>query len=556
MLFFRSIAFIFLLICTQCFAASSLDNSAKKCVNTTYSIEVEKQLPFLWFFAERDILDPINIQSAKTGGDPLRLIELVYRLEYWGCQRAKNNDDSAEVFFNEAKKLVDFIIDKYQPALRDDKNLYIHYKNSHNEIKAGWWSAMDGFLVPLVLENSSIIFDDAKYRIAAKKAFYSVSRPVNSGGSVWWVGGKSDVAWLSEYSWPEMTEKDEYWVLNGHLYALQALKLYAMLTKDLYADNLYEAAFMGTVTKINQFNSMRHWTLYMLNPKTINQTHYVIFEKLLFDSLFLLTNNSFFKEHAQIRINKLKASTPINMIKRNDGIFEVTLLRATPPHPYNIDMYRTELKCYDVYGEKVIDEFSLKLEQQFLVAHSDKEPKKCDVYAHVREGLAVFLFSTSDLNIKSGLVLSTPDFSVKYDAVKKYERNFEIDPNLVNIDRGELNIEVHNKSFDQTNGLFGFDMDVSERVNFGVVITDSAGKEFFRYYPALERGKNLVILSPLGFNNIEEAVLPFKKIDLHIYTGNQNKRIYGRIGNIFFSKNATDLSAYIKKLAPIYTPHE
>jgi hypothetical protein len=291
----------------------------------------------------------------------------------------------------------------------------------------------------------------------------------------------------------------------------------------------------------------------MLNKLTINQTHYLIFEKMQFDSLYAITKDIFFKHQAKLRSDLLKSVTPINVVLRN-GYYELVLLRATPPHPYNIDMYRTQLQCLDKNKKLIINQFSEHQRQQFLFAKSDKEPSECFVYAHPGKGLSSLLFKTSEFNLSQGLVKFEPKFSVKHDAIKKSQNNFEIDPQISKIDRGEIGFQE--VKIDKINELFGFDVNISTKANMGIVITDSLGNEFFRYYPALEKGQNLVILSPLGFDGIEKASFPLNKIDFHIYTHNQNNKIYVNIGKTFVSGDALALRGYVSNLPGIYTPHD
>lgn len=290
--------------------------------------------PFVWLGGPAEV--NANFQKDLDYGDPLRVTTLL--LDEW----IRNRDEKT------IAPLVDKVVDKWR-LLEPEGGLY--YTFPYEGLAPGWWSGMDSWAFPMLLIGLWQETGRQDYKRIADKLIQRAARNVGDGGTVW---RDSKGCWFSEYSWKNMKAEDEYNVLNGHLYALQAVKMIAQALHDERLNDLYKCGLEGTKARSAQFLLEDKWALYMLRPATINPTHYLIYETMQFDALAYLDDDPFFKEQAAIRRRLLTRHFPIN-VRKIDGEQYLSFSMISAPHPYVIDTYPIRIDCSDGVGRQVFE---------------------------------------------------------------------------------------------------------------------------------------------------------------------------------------------------------
>lgn len=558
------------LLCTRGFSQTELVSPTPAAMLASVARPSIEILPFKWFFsAPEKQLSEEHFEVVKQTGDPLRLTELAYRLMLLGYNEPLHRSAA----YARGRQVLDHLIKDYQPAERSDTQLKLKYRFATDKLAPGWWSAMDGFLLPLVLLDAAMVTGEERYRVAAKKAFTSISRPVSDGGSVF--RNAKTGCWLSVYTWTNMTQAEEYYVLNGHLYALHALYLYAQQSGEPAAHELFDCALKATESNLPRFRRPTvDWAYYMLTPPTINQTHYVIFEMMQFNSLTSLTGSKIFKSESDYRSRVLQKQHGLVFERLESGQEVGTIFPKTAaPHPYNIDTYSIRLNCFDAVGEKLNPLRQSKGEDvdesgrtRFATVQTATIPEVCTVESLTGDN-AIELFSVKPRPVDRNGGRDFPNYKLTaiHDAELREGRLVRIrssynaspeDPAHYSNHQGR--IIVKDISINAISEIFGIEMFPERAVNIGVGLIDSTGREFFRYYPALRSAsQNLVLLSPLGFDGVQEAKLPFTGLNIYVYTPIETVPDFSiGLGEIWTTSDAGVLREKLLRLHKTYIPHD
>lgn len=246
---------------------------------------------------------------------------------------------------DEARKFADGMIAKYSllaPAPT------LSYPDAHKIMPENWYSGMGNLFLPFMLLDLGDRTGDAKYTEAAVNLFESSIREVREGGVVI---RDDEGCHLVEYAHPAVPYDKTFFVLNGHLLALQSLLI--LQTHDETREKakaLYDCARQKTQAVAAAFRG-DGYPYYQLNPKEVNQISYLIFEMLQFRSLFEMTKDSFYKDEAAFRENILRKAYPIVYRKKGDA-FEYLVSLVSFPHPYALETFNTSLRCAGTATDK------------------------------------------------------------------------------------------------------------------------------------------------------------------------------------------------------------
>jgi hypothetical protein len=395
------------------------------------------------------------------------------------------------------------------PNLTNDGVVYRwNYNRSYKNHGPGWWSGMATFLGTAVLVAAYESFNDTKYLDFARRALHSALRSPEQGGSIWREGKK---CWISEYSWEGMKQSDEFYVLNGHLFGLQALKMVADALQDEEAESAYRCAVRGTAARVGAF-ILPNWSLYMLNKPTIDPLHYVIFELSQFESLFTMTREPMFAEEASRRRALFASLFPIFFDPQTN---DLVVSRIGAPHPYFIDIYDNQISCMLNDGSKWTSarfprsDVSI-VDRGIIRVRPPSVPKNCD-FVSFMGNQPVTLYSAAPVRvlIKDGAPLEIKTaLSANYDASLTKDRRVTISPKIQqpagpdNYQSTKATITLSGDLNLLPTELFGVELISSRRASLGVSLSDTAGRSVFRYYPAIEANiKTQILLSLLGFDD-------------------------------------------------------
>lgn len=505
--------------------------------------------PYIWFYAEIDNSDE-GFQQQLDYGDPLRITTLL--LQDWLA-----NGDLARIDRRIAKVVSKWSL--HEPEGR------LSYTFKYGRLPAGWYSGMDSWSFPMLLAGLWQETGRPEYRNLAKKLIAQASRDVPRGGTVWRNGNH---CWFSEYAWDGMSAAEEFHVLNGHLYALQSIKMLALALGDARLDSLYRCGVRGTKAHAVQFLGKRRWPLYMLNPETINQTHYVIYETMQFDALHELDSDPFFEEQAAARRNILQAHFPVYF--RMSGDARSLMLSAVgAPHPYQIDTYPLTLRCTDgVITEShslphPTDSKTPLIRRAMLNVPTRLDPNgtTCRVTSeYIGQRLMLYELRPRPFvgQAQPGTDLVTSHDAL-FDAYLADDGSVVIDPKRRHspVDapdsyldtQGRLVLTVKNPASLSPDGFLGFEFDSDGPLNLGVMI-NSNGRDFFRYYPATQPGnRTLVLLSPLGFDGGEQ-IDNIDRVTVFFYTDKQYQTVRLRPKRLTLFRNQVELHAYFSRIDP------
>jgi hypothetical protein len=506
--------------------------------------------PYVWIYSDLDNSEA-GFQAQLDYGDPLRVTTLL--IQHWTERR--------DIATTAAR--LDKVIAKWNLLAPDPR---LTYTFAYGRLPAGWWSGMDSWSFPMLLVGLWQETGDARYRTLAERLVATASKPVLEGGTVW---RQTSGCWLSEYAWQGMAESDEFYVLNGHLYGLQAIKLMADALHDPALEALYRCGVIATKARSAEFLLGDKWALYMLGPKTINQVHYVIYETMQFDALYALDPDPFFKEQAALRRDLLKRHFPVH-IRRQDGKVWLSLSAVGPPHPYAVDTHALEVHCTDGARRTShalthpTDTSRPVHEVAMLNVEVDLDPANtlCRVDAEY-VGKRFTLYETPARRAPDGVpspgaahpyasqaildALEQPDGSVLVDPARRY--GAPTDPDTYLDTQGRLVLTPSSPVPWSVDQLLGFDFESDGQLAIGVTVT-SNGREYFRYYPKTRAGaRSLILLSPLGFDGGEQ-ISSVERIVIYFYTDQQTVPVRLRPGQLRLFASSVELQAYFRQYMP------
>ncbi len=527
------------------------DDAAKTDAQTRPILQSKTEVlrPYVWFYADFDNSDA-GFQAQLDFGDPFRVTTLM--IQDWIAHR-----DLARI-----DRRIDAVVAKWH---LDREGGRLSYAFDYGKLKAGWYSGMDSWSFPMLLVGLWQETGRAEYRALAEKLIRDVARDVEAGGTVW----RSDAGcWFSEYAWTGMTRDDEFHVLNGHLYSLQSVRMMATALNDAELAKLYRCGVQAVKTRSSVFLGGGAWPLYMLNPRTINQTHYIIYETMQFDALHLLDPDPFFREQATARREVLQRHFPVYARKVGDT-HRLTLSVIGAPHPYSVDTYALELECSD--GSHVerhslpnpTDTKKAVIARAMLDTPTALDPGKASCRVNSEYVGHRFVLYEAPVRILSDELRPGTDVSFSRDALFN---SWTPDAERVVVDPSRR----HNPpdapdTYLDTQGrlvltpdapipfghedLLGFEFDADGPLQLGVII-HSQGRDFFRYYPATRAGdRTLVLLSPLGFDD-GARIASVDRVTFFFYTDKQAGPVTLTPGRLTVFRNAVELYEYFRLRDP------
>lgn len=516
-----------------------------------FAVDRQVMKPFVWFFADFDNTEA-GFDAQLAYGDPLRTTTLV--LQDW-LQRG----DLATTRSRVEKMVANWQLD--QP---DGK---LSYTFAYGRLPADWWSGMDSWSFPMLLVGLWQEKGDARFKTIADNLIASAKRDVLDGGTVW---RQDSGCWFSEYAWDSMSEDDEFYVLNGHLYALHAIKMLANATEDTAMDDLYQCGLRATKARAAEYAMGTQWALYMLHPKVINQTHCVIFETMQFDALGLLDPDPFYAEEAAKRRDLLQRYFPVR-IRTGGGGNQLELSALGAPHPYSIDTYALHADCTDgtVRERHAMpdpeDTRTPILDRFFLHVPTALDPAstRCRVESEY-VGYRHNLFDMSPITLAGPIGPGRPfafDIDVLLDAYTTGPESVVIDPDRrvstpgdppTYLDtQGRLVLTPASPLTWDADELLGLEFAADGELAIGVTIV-SDGLEYFRYYPRTPAsGKTLVLLSPLGFDG-GQNIRNVEKLTFFVYTDQQPGPVAVTSPRLLKFANQVELYEYFKAMNPTF----
>ena len=538
-----------LLVACAAAVSCSWVGSTRGSANVLLHAHTDVAKPFVWLYPDCDD-EASGFQARLEGGDPLQATTIATAC--W----LKTRDIAL------AEQRVEQIIEKWQ---LDEPGKFLDYKYAYNGLKPGWRSGMDSYSFPLLLVSVWQETGNDRYLQLARRLLDHAGKDVTDGGLVW---RETNGCWFSEYAWDGMTADDEYHVLNGHLYALQAVRMIAEAIRDQELHSLYECGLAATKARAEEFKIGTQWARYMLRPSTINPVHYLIIETMQFDAMVRLDPDSFYAEQAALRRNLLNKYFPVRFVAGEDGS-RLWLSALGAPHPYWIDTYPLYLTCRDgaiteVHAIRQPRDESAPLQQRvFLDAPTELDPDKAVCRVESRyAGHAQMLYESPVLVLREpvapGRYLDA-SIAASLDAQLMDSGEVLIDPKPTftvppaptsYLDtQGRLTFTLESPVQWPDEGLIGFEFSTDGSLSLGVVVT-SSGKQYFRYLPPVHASERaVVLLSPVGFNG-GDGISNVENLVIFFYTDKQERPVMLKYPRLVSFANQAELYRYISTVAP------
>lgn len=516
---------------------------------------IDKYTPFFWgYTANDDFFKDANLLNSTSYFHPLDIGRKALFAIHVGV---KENDST---LLGYGKKYLDFLLD-YPYVKKDSTSIVYKYSFAHNEFVAGeWWSGMANSVIALAFLEGYEAFEDTVYFENFQKAINGVIELVEDGGSA--IEFANGERWYQEYVDTNRNSENSYFVLNGFLFSLLAIDIIAEKTEqEVYFDAYNQGVNAFLLLKDKFITGNGYWTNYMLNPLTIESTHYSIYDVLLFKSLLTCTYNSVFDDEILKRQNILLSEYPIYKKEtRHNTVFLFSSIG--PPHPYWIDTYQVELRYYS--GDSLMKKHCLP-EKDFAIPIINRAFLLDTFSIGEIDNVGVFaLYNSDTLNlykVSVDRIKRIEDFkaiSCKYDKLTMLNMKMEDDSklNLIMPDdffdefsRGTIRLLFKNALDVNKNRLFGLTFQAARSIdNMMITLIDGDGNSATRYYIAPKPDEpNLLLFNKLGFKNIESLncndISEFR-IDVYAKNSKESDDIAISLGDFICFENNFQLFEY------------
>lgn len=552
-----AVVYLAWLVGTNVLASPGTGLSEKALITPLTGLDEKVAKPFA---GSKKKLDEVEDGDYLEGGHPLKAVMRTFSLLYHGGDSGNPNKFERDGYLRRARSIIDYLLVEWEPAQRGGGGVRLGYGFEYRGNAPGWWSGMVDAQFALILEVAAEYFGDEDYRTAMKASLHRVLKSPGEGGITW--SGESG-CWFSEYAWPNIKQDEEYYVLNGHLYALQALLMLYDLYPDPSLEKALDCAQRGTIAKGEEFfPGDGKWPLYMLDEPTINMVHYVIFEASQFDALAALTGNPEYTKQADRRRSVLAEQYPVVWWRDDGGRIRLLFSLLGAPNPYGADTFAVEITCSLADGSPVVFSERRPLdktvpfgERSFAVAMADTLPDKCSVVSH-DEGDTMLMHASQPVELRSGSLRAekvksvVPCCDVRFDEA---EEGLVIDP-AVSARPDTPGHYLNNQGrvswdFSAKRGevwVIGVEVFPGENIKAGVMFSCN-GTTSFRYAPKLTGGKeNLILLHWLGFPKSDDLVC-IDRVTFFVFTSGveTEEPISLRIGRTLAFANRRQLQEFL-----------
>jgi len=398
------------------------------------------------------------------------------------------------------------------------KDNTFRYNFDHDNLKAGWWSGMANSAIMLGLTYANEVYGIENDEIT-RKLIINLTTDYTKGGSLKSIDSESH--WIFEYAWPKMEGSSFKSVLNGFMFTLVCIETANQIKPNPVLDDLFAKGLNGLKKEMNQYYFDNYnWTKYSLIP-SIEAPHYAVYVIILLESLNEISKKEWITLNLARRRDILKNSYRIDI----SGTHKKHLLFSLvgPPHPYWLDTHPIKIKLYFDDG-RVIEKKSfpprdffqhiskrgfmdyqlgpkemerlIKLSvianysglEQVLYSISKEELEYVDDKDFYAKEISSKIWANYDGKFKDNKVLINPED--RYDSLTDDYRNniahILIQPNQYQV----LSENEHLVLKFQT------DFDIATHK---IVLYTEEGGVYKRTYIPIKRGKNTIIINPIGF---------------------------------------------------------
>jgi len=491
-----------------------------------YDFEVSPSVsdcsPIHWGISKEVVLESFNDSTLFKSKHPLSL----GRHAFFALKHGAESNDS--VLLSIGKTYLNLLENEYLKIGSDSTCIYA-YEFDHHSFKSGeWWSAMANSVIALAQLKAFNLYGDSSYYHSFNRSFNAIVAPTSNGGCA--LALAPNASWYLEYADSNATIDNSYFVLNGFLFVLTNIKQMEKLLPQKRLENAYDRGVEAFKLKQNAFFYQNYpWTYYMLNPQTIESVHYAIFDMLLFKALFQLDANSVWKDEVMKRSNLIHENYPLELYEsENDEVLFFSQVGV--PHPYWVDTYTSYIRVHFKNTEdKVIllnkpRQTDIRLADRAFYVEKDvqNEISGYEMFSiYAKDTFLLYGVKGSLKPTSNGIKSSESSSSFKvYQGAKVDSKTNAFIPLVENspLVRASLSADIDPNKLDSSIYLA-----LKAKANFKVksvrmtLLTHLGSAE--RYYePITSNEDNLMVVSPIGFKNIDNIDLSsVKAFRLDIY---------------------------------------
>lgn len=425
---------------------------------------------------------------------------------------------------------------------------------------------------PTIMLASQMIYEvtgNKRWDKFVKKLSEYIYSDVKNGGFTLYFkdSNNGQSAWPLEYANTESTVENGIFVLNGSLVGYLGILIMADVTED---EDLAAYAKQVKNTYKDYFQKYHYnnydWSYYSLNPLTVNQPHYMIFEKQLFNAIKNLDGDSMIQNEIEYRENALKSILEPQFKKIGNQTFFL-IRRASAPHPYLIDIYQTRIEFLDK-DNHVIETYHNSIsgksknnklrfqEGEFLAGAVPEDAVSYRIFAEKTAEVEEKLFE-DEIAAKERKTVETYDIlpDAFFDSKLIHSNEILISSSLSEKTEGRISYTFPVPVNCSQENYYGIELNNLSENTFGVgcILYDSKGNSVKRSYTKLLPGKNLILLSEIGFSGIDKMV-DLKDIVLRIYTNNEREDSLISTGKVYIFNDLFELKDYQDKSEYTITP--
>lgn len=476
--------------------------------------------PFFWGYNKNTIKSTFKDSTIFKEFHPLDIGRQAYYSLYYG---EKLNDST---LLNIGAEYLNYL-KNYKFKIDTGEITTYAYGFDHREFEKGnWWSGMANSTIALGFYKGYQIFRDSTFLNEYKRVSKSLNLPTSQGGCL---VSTNNSHWCLEYTSFKTNDENAYYVLNGFLYSLVAIKQLAIISNDDKLDDLFNSGKKAFIKMSERFYYKDNsWTYYMLNPKTIESTHYAIYDIMLFSSLYKIDKDNCWKNEIERRSRIILNHFPIDKISDSSLFFSV----LGPPHPYWIDTYPVSIVFN--FGKSYKDTVEIKNTKEFTIPtdvrvfHSIRfsnldSLESVDYYVNY-SGSSFYIGSVSGDSFIDKIVdtsnLELNSFKEYSNVERSEEGGFIAKNDSADLNAHTVHLNLENKDFTKYK-YFGFKVNLNFRPrSVRILLIDKNGNSAERYYPTLKYDTtNLILLHHAGFKRVEKIDLSnLNEIRLMLYT--------------------------------------
>lgn len=420
----------------------------------------------------------------------------------------------------------------------------------------GWVSCMDA---PVILLASQMIYEitgDIQYKKFRDDLKEIILRRVPENGFIF---EDENNFWMFEYADKNTNPQNGKYVLNGSLVGYQALSMVARAIDDEDYLELCEKQLKSYKENLHKYwYKDDEWSYYMLNPKKVNPPHYMIFEKKLFESLYKIEKDPFFYKEALKRENALRQILPLYAFENDNNENILCLLRAAAPHPYLLDIYHTYIEILDA-NKSVIQTF---YESRTGSISKEEFEKGMFMLGKLKDGATYYrIYASNGEKSEKYLLFESKIRKMKDADYLKLTNTMEISGDLGEKDdllylrkelsednKGIIKIDLDKPIMKNVYSYIGIEIEMlnGNSVPVSIVFYDNNKNGITRYYTQLIKGKNLILLSYLGFIE-NENIQEISNIRIRLHTNNfqDDEEILLKVNNVILYNNAVEIYKYL-----------